>query len=447
MTYDFIVIGGGPAGYVAAERAGAKGLRVLLIEESKLGGVCLNQGCIPSKTLLNSAKLYYHATHGEAYGVKVEHAYFDFTRAQQRKQQVMETLLRGVQGLMKKNKVEVIKGRGRLEPGPSVTVNGSRYTAANILIATGSSPARPPIPGLDGPRVVDSTALLEIESLPDRLAVIGGGVIGCEFACFFSSIGVPVCVIEMEPEICPAVDSEIAKLLRQALIKRGVEFHLAAKVESITDQQVQITTGDGLKTIDRDLVLVSTGRVPNVENLGLDQLGIDYDKRGIRINEHCATNVPGVWAAGDVTGKTWLAHAGSRMGEVVVHHLTGRPDRMRYHTIAGVIYTTPEVATVGWTEAEARDQGHAVQAAKMPMQTNGRFLAEHEGERGLVKVVLDKSSKTLLGVQMIGGNCSEIIYGAAAMLEAEWRVRELEDLVFPHPTTSELLRDTVLMGL
>lgn len=444
MIYDLLILGGGPAGYIAAERAGEHGMTVALVEASELGGICLNQGCIPSKTLLNSAKIYYAATHGEAYGVQVTGASFDLSAANRRKQDVMATLRKGVAGLMKKYKVEVIRGRGRLVSGREIDVDGAIHQAHNILIATGSSPMRPPIPGIDLPRVVDSTGLLNQESLPERFTVIGGGVIGCEFACFFASVGVPVTVIEMLDEICPAVDPVIAKALRTALAAKGVDFKLGAKVTGITETSVEIETAAGAEEIPRDLVLVATGRAPNVGDIGLEAAGVAHGPKGIDIDDRCATNVPGVYAAGDVTGRTWLAHAGSRMGEVVVHNLQGRPDRVRFDTIAGVIYTSPEVATVGLTEADAAARGIPVKTGRMPLTANGRYLAEHDGERGLVKAVVHADTGTLLGVHMIGGACSEMIYGAAAMIEAEWRVREIEDLVFPHPTTSEAIRDTLL---
>jgi dihydrolipoamide dehydrogenase len=296
---------------------------------------------------------------------------------------------------------------------------------------------------MDGPKVVDSTGLLAIEELPESLVVIGGGVIGCEFACVFGSIGIPVTVIEMLPEICPAVDPEIAKTLRSELSKKNITFQVGAKVEAITDADVTFSIDGQSQSIPRDLVLVATGRTCNVEGLGLESVGIDFDRRGIRIDDRCATNVPGIWAGGDVTGKVWLAHAGSRMGEVVVNNLTGRPDHIRYDTIAGVIYTNPDVATVGLTEAQAAERGIPVKTAKMPLTANGRFLAEHSGDRGMVKVVVHAESGVLLGVHMIGAACSEMIFGAAAMIETEFRVREIQDIVFPHPTTSEIIRDTL----
>lgn len=444
MEYDLIVIGGGPGGYVAAERAGEKGLSVLLVERSHLGGVCLNEGCVPSKALLNAAKHYDYATHGEAYGVTVKEATFDLTRAHAHKDSVIERLRTGIAGLMKRCKVEVVKGQATLEAPGKVRVGDTVYSGRNVLIATGSSPARPPIKGADLPHVMTSTGLLSNTRLPARLVVVGGGIIGCEFACVFGSVGVPVTVIEMLPEICPTVDDELARLLRTELGRKNITFHTGATVREITPQEVRFSTDGKEQSVPADLVLLATGRTPNVSGLGLETLHVDFDRRGIRIDDRCATNVPGLWAIGDATGRTWLAHSASRMGEVVVNTLLGRADRMRFDAIPGVIYTNPEVATVGLTEAAAKQRGIPVLTAKMPMSANGRFLAEHAEGKGVAKVVVHKDTRALLGVHMIGGACSEMIFGAAVMIETECRIDEIRDFVFPHPTTSEIIRDTIL---
>ncbi len=442
--HDLIIIGAGPGGYVAAERAAAKGLKVLLVENRKLGGVCLNEGCIPSKTLLNSAKIYQYASHGAPYGVTAQGVVFDFTAVQARKAKVMDTLRNGIAGLMKKFKIEVLQGTARLDAQRRVVVDGKAYEAKNILIATGSSPARPPIPGADLPGVVDSTGILNLEQLPKQLVIIGGGVIGCEFACFFGSVGVPVTVIEMLPEICPQVDAELAKMLRGELAKKNVTFHVGAKVLEITAEAVRFEKDGKQETAARDVVLLSTGRTCNVQNLGLEDARVDFDKRGIKVDDRCATNQPGIYAIGDCTGRAWLAHTATRMGEVVVHNLTGRPDRMRWNAIPGVIYTSPEVAVVGLTESEAKAKGIPVLAAKLPMGVSGRYLAEHDGERGQAKVILHAETRQLLGVHLLGGACSEMIWGAAALIEAEFRAQEIEDIVFPHPTVSEVIREAVV---
>ncbi len=445
MKYDFAVIGAGPAGYVAAKKAAASGLKTLLVEKSKLGGVCLNEGCVPSKTLLQAAKTYHHAKHGSVFGVEVEGLSFDFPKAHAHKNQVMDKMRNGIAGLMKKHKVEVVEGEATLLPGLEISINGETHQADNVLLCTGSSPAMPPIPGIDSEQVVDSTGILNRETLPDHLIIVGGGVIGCEFACMYASVGVPVTVLEAMPEICPNLDSDVAKTLREELAKKGVNFKLDTKVESIDEKSVRFANAGGSDSLDGDLVLVATGRAPNVKGLGLEELGLDFDSRGgVRVDDRGATNIPGLWAAGDVTGQAWLAHAASRMAEVVVHNLTGRPDRMRFDKMPAVVYTSPEVAVVGLTKEEAETQGLKVKTGRIPMAINARYLAENPDESGLCKVVLEAESNRLLGVHMVGGACSEMIFGATAMLETELREEEIEEIVFPHPTTSEIMKDVFM---
>ena len=445
MKYDFAVIGAGPAGYVAAKKAAGSGLKTLLVEKSKLGGVCLNEGCVPSKTLLQAAKTYHHAKHGSVFGVEVEGLSFDFPKAHAHKNQVMDKMRNGIAGLMKKHKVDVVEGEATLLSGLAVSINGETHEADNVLLCTGSSPSVPPIPGIDSGHVVDSTGILNRETLPDHLIIVGGGVIGCEFACMYASVGVPVTVLEAMPEICPNLDAEIASTLRNELTKKGVNFMLDTKVESIDEKSVSFANSDGSDSVEGDLVLVATGRTPNTKGLGLEEMGLDIDPRGgVRVDDRGATNVPGLWAAGDVTGQAWLAHAASRMAEVVVHNLTGRPDRMRYDKMPAVVYTSPEVAVVGLTKEEAEARGLKVKTGRIPMAINARYLAENPDESGLCKVVLEAETNRLLGVHMVGGACSEMIFGATAMLETELREEEIEEIVFPHPTTSEIMKDVFM---
>ncbi len=444
MKYDFAVIGAGPAGYVAAKKAAAAGLKTLLVEKKKLGGVCLNEGCVPSKTLLQAAKTYHHAKHGSIFGVEVEGLSFDFPKAHAHKNQVMDRMRDGIAGLMKKYKVEVIEGDARLLPGLKISVNGETHEADNVLLCTGSSPAKPPIPGIDSEQVVDSTGILNRENLPDRLIIVGGGVIGCEFACMYASVGVPVTVLEAMSEICSNLDKDVAAVLREELTGKGVEFKLNTTVESIEPNSVKYANSEGSGSVDGDLVLVATGRKPNVSDLGLEDLGLDFDARGVRVNDKGATNVPGLWAAGDVTGQAWLAHSASRMAEVVVNNLNGRVDHMRFDKMPAVVYTSPEVAVVGLTKEEAEAKGLKVKVGRIPMKINARYLAENPDEAGLCKVVLEAETRRLLGVHMVGGACSEMIFGATAMLETELREDEIEEIVFPHPTTSEIMKDVFI---
>ena len=445
MKYDFAVIGAGPAGYIAAKKAASAGKKVLLVEKSKLGGVCLNEGCVPSKTLLQAAKTYHHAKHGSIFGVEAEGLTFDFPKAHEHKNDVMNKMRDGIAGLMKKYKVDVVEGEAKLLPNSHVEINGETHEATDILLCTGSSPAIPPIPGVDLEHVVDSSGILLRETLPNHLVVVGGGVIGCEFACMYASVGVQVTVLEAMPEICPNLDPEVSASLREGLAKKGVTFNLGAKVESISADKVSYADDSGSNELEADLVLVATGRRPNTQNLGLEELGLDIDDRGgVRVDNRGATNIPGLWAAGDVTGQAWLAHAASRMAEVVVNNITGRKDHMRYDSMPAVLYTSPEVAVVGLTKEEAEARGIKVKVGRIPMAINARYIAENPDETGFCKVVLEADSRRLLGVHMVGGACSEMIFGATAMLETELREEEIEEIVFPHPTTSEIIKDVFM---
>ncbi len=447
MSYDLIVIGAGPGGYVSAERAGHMGKKVLLIEKKFLGGVCLNWGCIPTKTLLASAKAYYSATHSEAFGVTVDNAIFNLEQAQNRKGGIIEGMRKGIAGIMKKAKVDVVTGDAVLLPNKTVQVTTEsgveEYSASNILIATGSSPARPPIPGADQAHVLDSTGILNIDTLPKQLAVIGGGVIGIEFACFFGSLGIPVTVIEMLPAICPGIDADNVKILQAELAKKNVTVHVNARVTGISERSVSFNKNDADEMVDADCVLLATGRTPNIESL--QKAGLDITRSGVTIDEHCRTNLPDVYACGDVTGKIMLAHVASRQGEVAVNTMFGKDDHMRYNAIPGVIYTSPEVAGIGATEEQAQEQGLNFKAVKLPMGVSGRYQAENDKVRGQVKVIVNLDNNTILGVHMVGNLASEIIHSAAFMIETEMRVDDIKEMVFPHPTVCEVIRDALFL--
>lgn len=442
--HDLIIIGAGPGGYVAAERAGEMGKSVLLIEKSHLGGVCLNQGCIPTKTLLNSAKHYLHALESEKFGVTVSDARFDLGKAMAWKLEVMTKLRKGVAYTLKKSHVEVINGTAELVKATTVKVGDILYEGENIIISTGSSPFVPPIPGVENnAHVMTSTEILNIETMPEKLVVIGGGVIGIEFASFFATFGVEVHVVEMMKEIIPFMDPDITPVIRNAM--KNTTFHLEAKVESLKGNQVTFTQHGKQQTLSADIILMAVGRHPNTAGLGFENIGLDYDRRGIKVNEQMQTNLPSVYAVGDVTGKSPLAHSASRMGEVAVNVMFGRRDRMRYNAIPWVTYGIPEAAGCGLTESEAKARGLAVKSSSLPLLVNGRFLAEN-GNRapGICKVIVDQKTNVLLGVHMVGGACSEMIFGASAMIEAELRVQDIKEIVFPHPTVSEIIKDTLL---
>ncbi len=447
--YDVIIIGGGPGGYIAAERAGALGRSVLLIEKEYLGGTCLNWGCIPTKTLLNSAKLYTHAAEGEHFGVSAKDVNYDWNRMQEWKAQVIQKLRAGIGSMMKRFKVQIIEDSAVLvAPGKIKTSkDGKIHEGKNIILATGSRPAMPPIPGTkENPHVVDSTGLLDLEKVPASLTVIGGGVIGMEFAGLFSSLGTKVQVIEMLDEVIPFMDKQQAPILRKAM--KGVDFFLGCKVESVFNNTITLRDAQGeKKQLSSEVVLLAVGRKPNLEGLGLEEAGIAYGPQGIEVDPFVRTNVPGVYAVGDVTGKSLLAHSASRMGEVAVSAMfdqPGKAQRMRYKAVPWVVYTNPEAAGLGMTETEAQNQGYETASVSLPLQMSGRFLAEQGPTApGTCKVVADKKTGLILGVHMVGAGVGEIIWGAATFIEAELTVHEAREIIFPHPTVAEVIRDTL----
>lgn len=441
-SYNLIVIGSGPGGYIAAQRAGALGKKVLIIERDNLGGVCTNVGCIPTKSLLNSAKLYRYAQESEAMGVSAEKVSFDLTKAMEWKQDTVETLRGGIAFLMKSAKADVVFGEAVCLDANRVQVGQEVYQGETIIIATGSSPLVPPIKGSDLPNVLTSNEVLSLDKLPASLVVIGGGVIGIEFASFFNSVGVKVSVVEMMDEILPMVDKEMAKLVRREM--KPVEFFLSCKVTEIKKDGVLFTNDKGeSQELKGEMVLLSVGRKPNLE--AVKNLKLDINRSGIVVDEMLRTNIPNIYAIGDVNGKSLLAHSASRMAEVVVGNLYGKGrQKMRYNAIPWAVYGMPEVAGCGLTEDEANSQGREVKSATVQMRSNGRFLAEH-GKRaaGLCKVVVDAKSRAILGIHLLGPYSSEIIYGAAAIIEAELRIEDVKEIVFPHPSVSEIIRDTL----
>ncbi|MCR5407671.1 MAG: dihydrolipoyl dehydrogenase [Bacteroidales bacterium] len=436
--YKLAIIGGGPGGYVAAEKAAKAGMSVVLFEAGELGGVCLNEGCIPTKTLLYSAKIYDYAAHGDRYGVNFEGASLDFPAVMKRKEKVVKKLVGGIKVRMRNSGVEVVKAsayiNGPCEGGFSITAEETEYQAEKLLLCTGSSAVVPPIPGLaDSDAVVTNREILQLEERPESLVVIGGGVIGMEFASFFNSIGTKVTVVEMLPKILGPMDDEVSAMLQAQYAKKGVEFHLSCKVTAIEGNAVVYETPEGevCRAIG-DKILLSVGRRPNLKGYGLENLGVACG-RGIEVDDHMRTSVHGAYAAGDVTALSMLAHTASRQAEVAINDMLGKDDEMRYDAIPGIVYTNPEVAGVGALKGE-RD-------LKLPMAYSGRFVAENERGEGLCKIILEGSRVT--GVHMLGNPCSEIIAAAAVAISRGCTVEDLLKVVFPHPTVGEIIKETL----
>jgi dihydrolipoamide dehydrogenase len=461
LIYDLIVIGGGPAGYHAAELAGKSGLKILLAEKRHIGGVCLNEGCIPSKTLLYSAKLFHGAVHGEKYGIVVENAVLDHGKVTDRKNKVVRTLAAGVKARLRQSGVTVAEGAAviagmRTDGADGSTVFDIRigdeiHTGRRILIAAGSVPVLPDLPGLkeglDSGRVMTNREIFELREVPGSLVVIGGGVVGLEMASYFNAAGSHVTVLEMLDHVGGSIDMEISGILQKNLSKRGIDFLLNSRVTEIRDDGVVYTSisdhSGGQGFINAGKVLVSIGRRPATEGLGLEDIGVATEKGRIITDHHCRTNVPGVYAAGDVNGISMLAHTAYREAEVCVNDILGIEDTMRYDAIPSVIYTDPEAAGVGETEASAADKGIGFETVRLPMTYSGRYSAENERGDGICKILADRRQRTVIGVHMIGSYSSEIIYGAAMMIEKGMRADELKKIVFPHPTVSEVIREAI----
>ena len=469
MKYFLAIIGGGPAGYTAAEVASKAGKDVVLFEQNALGGTCLNVGCIPTKTLLYSAKQYYNATHAQKFGVTAENVAFDYAQMQKRKTIVVRKLVAGIKQRLNNEHCVVVNGAAEVvsyqpaeisnqkaENGNTQTensnhqaggeknmqavikiaCNGEEYEAENLLICTGSTNFVPPIPGVkDNENVWDSTAALESKELPKSIAIVGGGVIGMEFATLYHELGVPVTVIEAMPTILPNIDQEVVGILREKYEKAGIRILTETKVERIEGQKL-IANG---QEIEADKILISVGRRANLQ--GLEALtDLEYNRGAIVVDDFMKTNLANVYAAGDVTGKIMLAHVASRQAEVAVGRMLKQipVQRIAYNAIPSVVYTNPEIACVGINETDFDGEIH-----RLPMTFSGRFVAENEGENGLCKMLIDKKSHTVLGVQMIGNPCSEFVAAASFAVRMGYTVDEFKQVVFPHPTVSEILKEVL----
>lgn len=443
MTYDLAIIGAGPGGGDAAEYAAARGLSVVLFEKNKLGGVCLNEGCIPTKTLLQGAHTYAHARDAKKYAVSTQGVALEFDKLMSRKGKILRKLSAGIRMGLQKHSVEIVEGEaslaGREGDTFRITCAEQNYQARKVILATGSSAFVPPIPGLTEGGYWTAREALEMGELPQSVAVVGGGVIGMEFVSFFSTLGIPVTVIEMLPKILGGMDAEISSELQQALSKRGVKFHLSTRVEEIRDGRIIATGPEGAVEVEAERILISAGRRPVIAGLGLETLEVTTERGAIVVDDYLRTNVEGLYAVGDVNGRSMLAHTATRQGIVAVEHILGGSEAMSYRAIPGIVYTDPELASVGRTEEELQSSGTPYQVHKVPMALSGRFVIENEMGNGICKLLTDEQG-ILIGAHLIGNGSSEILAPAIMAIERGMSLRELSSIVFPHPTVCEILR-------
>ena len=444
MKYDVAIIGGGPAGYTAAERAGANGLKAVLFEKKAIGGVCLNEGCIPTKTLLYSAKILDSVKAASKYGVSAESPSFDLSKIMSRKDKTVKMLTGGVKMTVNSYGVTIVEKEAFIEGEKDgqihISCSGETYFVKYLLVCTGSDTVIPPIPGLSETAYWTSKEALEVKQLPKTLVIIGGGVIGMEFASFFNSMGVKVHVVEMMAEILGVMDKETSGMLRSEYTKRGVTFYLNTKVVEVNPHGVVIEKDGKTSTIEAEQLLLSVGRKANLSGVGLDKLNIELLRNGVKVDEHLLTSHPRVYACGDITGYSLLAHTAIREAEVAINHILGVEDRMNYECVPGVVYTNPEVAGVGKTEEELIKQGIPYRVSKLPMAYSGRFVAENEQGNGLCKLIQDEKGK-IIGCHMLGNPVSELIVIAGIAIQKGYTVEEFQKTVFPHPTVGEIYHE------
>lgn len=447
MKYDIAIIGGGPAGYTAAERAAANGLQTVLFEKKAIGGVCLNEGCIPTKTLLYSAKLWDNMKSASKYGISVpDGSAFDMQKMIERKDKIVKKLTGGVQMTVNSYGAVIVPHEavitGEADGRFRVSASGETYEVTYLLVCTGSDTVIPPVKGLSGVDYWTSKEALESTVLPSSLVIIGGGVIGMEFASFFNSMGVQVHVVEMMPEVLGAMDKETSSMLRAEYQKRGVKFHLNTKVVEVSPEGVTIEKDGKTSLIETEKILVSVGRKANLLQVGLDKLNIELLRNGVKVDEHMQTSHPRVYACGDITGHSMLAHTAIRESEVAINHILEVEDRMNYDCVPGVVYTNPEVAGVGKTEEELKASGISYHVQKLPMAYSGRFVAENEQGNGLCKLILDDDDR-IIGCHMLGNPASELIVLAGIAVQHGYTVEEFQKTVFPHPTVGEIFHETL----
>lgn len=447
MKYDVAIIGGGPAGYTAAEKAAKGGLSTVLFEKNALGGVCLNEGCVPTKTLLYSAKTYDQIKHASKYAVSAENPSFDYPKIIARKNKVVKKLTAGIRMKMKESGVEVITGeamiQGKTDEGNILIQCAEQvYEAKNLLVCTGSESVIPPIPGVNETEYWTSREALQSKELPASLIIIGGGVIGMEFASFFNSMGTEVQVVEMLDKILGPMDKELSDMLQAEYAKRGVKFYLGHKVTGIHGQEVMVEKDGESFTLHGEKVLLSVGRRPVTKGFGLETLALEPYRNGIKVNEYMQTSLPNVYACGDITAFSLLAHTAVSEAEVAIDHILGKARAMSYKAIPGVVYTNPEIAGVGKTEEELQASGTPYQVKKIPMAFSGRFVAENEMGNGVCKLILAEDG-TLIGAHLLGNPASELIVIAGIAIEKGMKAEEIKSFVFPHPTVGEIIKEAL----
>ncbi len=449
VNYDLIVIGGGPAGYSGAERAAEHGMRVALIEKSALGGVCLNSGCIPSKTFLNSAKILEKALGGTKYGVNSDGTVtLDHATVIARKNKVVKILVAGIKAKLKKVGVDIYDGTatvcGRQDGDIVVRAGDTMLSCKNLLVAIGSKAFIPPITGakeaLESGFAVTNAEVFDA-ALPTELVVIGGGVIGTELASYFAVAGSHVTILEGGARVLSSMDEDVATLLRKKLAQKGITIISGAKVTKIGTQSVTYTKDDAEATIDCDKVLIAVGRAADATGTGLENIGVNIDRGRIVTDSAMRAGAPNVYAAGDVNGISTLAHTAYRESEVAVNNMLGIADEMRYDVIPSVVYTSPEIASVGLTEQAAAKENRAVKVTKLPLSYSGRYVAENEERDGFAKFIFDADGKTLLGFTAIGPYAGEYVTVATAFIDLETDVERIKKIVFPHPTVAEIIKE------
>lgn len=454
MAADLIVIGGGPGGYVAALRAAQLGARVTLVEADRLGGVCLNVGCIPTKALLWSAEVFHLVQQAGQFGVRTGPPEIDWPTMQARKAEVVNKLVGGVRMLLDRAGVTVLAGRARFTNPQDVIIEGASGSqtlqASRYIVATGSSPLQLPIPGADLSGVLDSTGALALEQPPSSLLIVGGGAIGLEFATLFATLGVKVTLVEMLPRLAPLMDADVGEALRTALAIQGVKVHTNTRIAALQEApgglRARLTGPQGDLTVEAEKVLLAAGRRPNVEGLGLEAAGVAFDRKGIRVDERMATSVPHIYAIGDATGGAMLAHVASHQGVVAAENACGLQARMHYNAVPGCIFSRPEAASVGLSEEEARKQGYDVRIGRFPFNGNGKAIAQGQIE-GMVKVVAEARYGAVLGVHIVGPHASDLILEATLGLTLETTLDELAATIHPHPTLGEAIGEAGLAAL